>query len=131
MLLVILCQYILASIWDGCSFRIICHFIFNFTLNSFHIPQFRFSFFLNFPFIHVFMSSLFCRELMSQTRERRRRRVWGRRTPPRGRPIPRHPAVRSRKSLSNQLRTCRTHLTLSTCAHRPSRHTVTYRTFLQ
>lgn len=65
---------------------------------------------------------------MSQTREPRQRRVWGRRTPPRGQPIPRHPAVRSRKSQSNQLRTCRTHLTLSTCVHRLSRHLVTYQT---
>lgn len=90
---------------------------------------FTFKCFFFFYFAWLFYVPLFCRELMSQTRERRRRRVWGRRTPPRGRPIPRHTAVRSRKSPSNQLRTCRAHLTLSTRARWPSRHPVTYQTW--
>lgn len=92
-----------------------------FHLKFLPLSQFTFALFLP-------VCVLFFRELMSQTREPRQRRVWGRRTPPRGQPIPRHRAVRSRKSQSNQLCTCRTHLTLSTCVHRLSRHLVTYQT---
>lgn len=116
-LYMMLCQDILAPIRDAWvplrnlvfsnSFQTICEFVcLNFTQSSSLFTSFTFFFFYSYLFFFFFHVPLFTRELMSQTRERRRRRVWGRRTPPRGRPIPRHRAVRSRKSLSNQLRTC-------------------------
>lgn len=106
-------------------------FLFCFNLTSLNFLQsyscfsvsFKHPFLLLFPFVLPFL-----RELMQQTRARRQRRVWGRLTPPRGLQIPRHQAVRSRKLLSNVYITY-IHLKVSTCAHKLSRHPISYLTF--